>query len=395
MQISSWKQRLLGQVHFTVSGLTLERLLNIAVKNNITLYKVERVSYTCISAVVSAVQYKILQRLLPEGNYRLQRKSIKGGAGVAFALRRRYMLWAGALLCAALLVIASQRVWLVHVEGAEKLSAAVVEQKLQDYDLLSWKGDMEGNLEAAEKQLLKDMPELSWASLSVQGVVLHAYIKEKPEEVEPVPRDTPADIVAQKDGVVEQVTVLQGTAAVKKGQTISKGQTLISGQLVFSDVPYRYISAQGSVKAKVWYYDTITVGLTREITQRTGKSATVRTMDFLGLEINLEGSNPFSLSEYEETTAPESTLGLPMTVRTRTYYELEKKTEAVSQTEAITLAEEQILDALQEQIPDAAVFSDRKTTVEPQTDGTLRVTMYIETIEEIGLYKELEGGGTP
>jgi|GEM_PF-1208759 len=390
MLISSVKHRMLGQVHFTVSGLTLEKLLNIACQHDIPLYQVERTAYTGIRAKVSALHYKKLQRLLPEGHYKMIRQAVTGTAGLTFILRKRYALLVGLLLCIAVLLTGSQRIWMVSVQGASTVSTQLIEDEMQKYQLLTWKNDIDSKLEAAEKSLLKDIPELSWVSLSVRGVVLHVYVKEKPAETESVPRDTPADIIATKDAVIEQVTVLQGTAAVKKGQTVAKGQTLISGQLVFSDVPYRYISAQGVVKAKVWYYDTVVEELTMQTTERTGRSCFVRTMNFLGKEIVLEGKNTFSKSEFEEYSTTMTSLGLPLEVTNRTYYELRSKTVTVSEEDAIAEAERKILDKIQQDIPDDAVFNDRQTTVEKQDDGKLKVTMYVETIEKIGFYKELQ-----
>jgi len=390
MLLSNAKHKLVGQVRFTVSGLSLEKLINLAFMNNIKLYEVKRLEYTKITAITPARQYVKLKSLLPEGKYTIEKNSMGGGAQVIHILRRRYALLLGILVCTILMFAASQRVWMVSVSGCSTVSSKQVEDVLKGYSLMGWKGNMGERLEQAEQKLLTDMPQLSWASLSVRGVVLHAYVKEKPPATVAMPKDTPADIVATKNAVIENVTVLQGTAEVKKGQTVAAGQTLISGQLVFSDVPYKYISAQGTVTAKVWYFDTVEMPLTVTTSERTGNKATVRTMNFLGNNIVLSGTNPFAQSECEEYTSPVTPIGLPFEVVEHTYYETVSKTVPITEAEAISEAERRILDKIQLQIDDDAIYSDRNTTYEKLANGNLKVTMYIETIEKIGYYKEIK-----
>ena len=58
---------------------------------------------------------------------------------------------------------------------------------------------------------------------------------------------TYANIVADCDGVVEEVNVVEGQAAVFPGQLVRKGQVLISGVVDGKDGEFRYEYAEGEV----------------------------------------------------------------------------------------------------------------------------------------------------
>ena len=47
-------------------------------------------------------------------------------------------------------------------------------------------------------------------------------------------QNTPCDIIASKDGVIEEIILLRGEALVEPGQTVSAGDVLITGRVVLN-----------------------------------------------------------------------------------------------------------------------------------------------------------------
>ena len=77
-----------------------------------------------------------------------------------------------------------------------------------------------------QKALLLEFDELSWASVHVRGTGLSSRPRLR-SGLDPVPR--PGDLVAARDGIVEQVMATRGHPRVKKGDTVRRGDVLISG----------------------------------------------------------------------------------------------------------------------------------------------------------------------
>src|SRR5690606_22893987 len=91
----------------------------------------------------------------------------------------------------------------------------------------------------------------------------------------------PGDLVAARDGIIENVTVFRGHALVEPGDTVKRGGALISGFIPPSDPAHRlrlndgeppYVHADGIVKARAWYEGSATVRLIRETLIPTGEN---------------------------------------------------------------------------------------------------------------------------
>lgn len=388
----SIKDRALGVFDIKVSGLALEKLLNIAVKNNLKLRNIRRESYTELYASISVKDYKKLMKKLPAGKYKIEHLKTRGMLPLLYGLRKRIALIASIALLTALAIFASFRIWNINITGCEHLDPQAVLEKLNSYGIrpgMQKDGDF---FDECEQKLMQDFQDIKWVNISAKGIDLRVIINEKPKLPELLPKTTPADILAAKDGVVSSVIVLQGQAMVKEGQVVNKGDVLISGQLIFGDVPYRYISASGSVIARVWYSASIEVPMYQMAVFRTGRVSKVRYLDMLGMRIHIDGENSFSNSECVETSEYLMQMGVPVKITTLTYYETVQTRIELTEEEASQNAERMIMDQLSAQLPDDAQLVERNVTRKKSEDNsTLKVSLYIETLEEIGVYTPLLG----
>lgn len=103
--------------------------------------------------------------------------------------------------------------------------------------------------EKIKNGLLAAIPELKWVGVNTYGCVAQIAVAEKKVEQDvETPHSGIGHLVSCWDGVVEDVTVTNGTALCRPGQAISKGQMLISG---FMDcgIVQKSTVAQGEVTA--------------------------------------------------------------------------------------------------------------------------------------------------
>lgn len=385
-------RKITGELEVTATGLSPEKLLNLAAKNHISLSGVRRLSYTQLCFNIGPADYNRLKKLLPEGRYKLNIGSSRGLSLMLYAFRARYCLIAGIIISIVLAFFASSRIWFVKVRGCEKVSEENVLQLLESYGLKSGASVSGEELDEMEKRLMQDISDISWVGISRRGVNIYAYIKESSELPESTPIDKPADVIALKDGVVEKVTVLQGRAVVTQGQTVRAGDVLISGELIYQDLPYQYIYALGDVQARIWYSGERKISLVQSETVRTGNTAVVRTMRIFGQDIPLDGENPFASYEVESREQDVMNLGIPVTIITQTYYETEEREYSITQEEALELGKSDLEQELSAQIPqDAEILRTQSSVKAAEGGNAVIVSMFIETLEQIGQTKELTG----
>jgi hypothetical protein len=76
--------------------------------------------------------------------------------------------------------------------------------------------------------LLEAMPQLQWAGVNTKGCVAVITVKERPLAKESQIAGEVSSIVASRDGIIEECTVIRGSPACKPGQAVRAGETLIS-----------------------------------------------------------------------------------------------------------------------------------------------------------------------
>ncbi len=184
---------------------------------------------------------------------------ILGWGGLPAFLRRfrgRQVWTAGMLLFAAGLYLLSSFIWVVKVEGNERLEETELLSACQEMGLRpgAWKRSVD--TEEITNALLTRFSDISWVSVSVKGTDVTVKLAETIEKVEMIDKTTPCDIIASADGVILQITAERGTPLVSAGDVVKKGDVLISSEIVIGlegeEMHTEYTAAEGAVTARIW-----------------------------------------------------------------------------------------------------------------------------------------------
>ena len=170
------------------------------------------------------------------------------------ALIDRYKLRVGAfvgILIAAVLVIASQSViWDIEVVGNETVTTSEIREMLREEGFFVGCYIPSANTDKIETRILVKSDVISWMSINIKGTVAEVQVREnvKPEE-DDTPKK-PANLVASKEGIIEEVRIFRGTVTVSPGQPVGKGTLLVSGFYEGERVGVMYTRASGQVFAR-------------------------------------------------------------------------------------------------------------------------------------------------
>lgn len=121
------------------------------------------------------------------------------------------------------------RILFVQVEGNETVTARQILEQAQGCGITFGASRRDVRSEKVKNALLKAMPELQWVGVNTYGCSALITVRERNDLEAERPGATVSSIVALRDGVIRELTVLQGNALCQPGQAVKAGQILVSG----------------------------------------------------------------------------------------------------------------------------------------------------------------------
>ena len=409
MRFKPWRY-LFGQVAIIVRGRAVERFLNLAVRRGVILWDVVRIAPDAIRARTRLNGLRNLRHIARRTGSRLEFRERTGLPFWLARLRRRKGLVAGvAFFFVALFTLASF-CWFVEISGNERIPDARIREVARQAGLYPGAPRWRCDPALVERTLYQKVPELAWAGVELRGTRAHIKVVEKKL---PAPRKSgPTNVVARKAGLVKEILVLSGQAAVQVGATVEPGQVLITGRIDPPAPPAgqqgvdaekvprgkpRYVRARGMVRARVWYGAVGTAPLVEEGERPTGRRTRSVVIRVGTREVRLKGpaASPYPRCRVESTTARLPgwrNLALPVEVITTEYAEVKPYRLVRTHDEAVRLAGAEALKKVSKHLPADAKILVRRTEVLPLTGkrDVLRVRVVVETLEDIGAERPLQ-----
>ncbi|MFY9214864.1 MAG: sporulation protein YqfD [Tissierellaceae bacterium] len=379
-----------GYVIIRIRGLTLERLLNLALSKDIYLWNVNRLSNTRIEATVSLSGLEALEAIVNKSGCEIE---IIGKTGLPFILNRlkyKKMFALGVAVFISLILFLSSLLWKIEIIGIEQIPKDKLVNLLKDNDIRVGIFKHRIDKKKVEKIILSEYDFLSFLDVQISGIKLIVDIKELDIEPDRVDKSYPCNLVAKKKGVIVKIVAKNGEAVVEKGQIVEENDILISGTMKSESSDERYlVHAEGEVLAQTRYSHIIELPIVKLEEVETGRVYKQR-----GLTINdkgvrfLSGNIPFE--NYTEEVIEKDIidfkwLKLDFPVKFVTYLFREVEIKEIKQ-EIEYLKAYSKLEATKEinkQLSETCEIISRNE-IYTIDENILRTQVTIETIEDIG-----------
>ena len=273
-----------GYVIIRIEGLSLERLLNLALTHDIYLWDVKRLNYFQVEVSVSPKGLLQLEDLINKVGCKEQILDNKGLPFLIQRLKKRKMFVAGFLIFFFVIFMLTSFIWKIEINGVEQTPKETIVDYLNENGINS--GSLKAGIseENVELMLIDEYNYFSFIDVQKKGIKLVIEIKEEAIEPEKVDRNYPANIVARKKGVITKVIARNGDSVVKVGQIVNEGQLLISGVIESVDESFHLVHADGEVFARTRYEAIIEEPIIKKVEKETGKVFKQK-----GLKINNRG----------------------------------------------------------------------------------------------------------
>ena len=226
-------------------------------------------------------------RALLSGKIDYEMSETLGALGSWKRVKYKIGLVSALIFSVILLILSSNVVWDIRVEGNLEMPDSAVAYRLAECGFTVGKFWWNIDRSEVETAVLDKAEELSWININRRGAVAYVTVKEKETTADgEVPNLGYANIVAAVDCVIEEITVKCGTAAVKVGDSVKAGDLLISGVAV-TESGADLCHAEGRVVGRI--SDTVSVSVERGYEKTVSTEEEVRSVDLeiFGFSLNI------------------------------------------------------------------------------------------------------------
>lgn len=400
----SWQLGFAGYLEIRLSGSNPERVINMAMSRGIHVWDIYQDPGGEMVCKVRLGGYKALRYIVRKSGCRVRIRKKKGLPFLVMRAKRRKILVLGLLFFCLSLYFLSSFIWFVEVAGNVKVPREVILERVAANGLEV--GMAKGALqrEYITEKLLLDIPELSWATVHVQGSRVIIEVAEKTL----IPHNDeaqPGDLLARVAGKVEEMLILKGTALIKEGDYVQQGQPIISGlyypqiqvnpdgSITPAGAPER-VRARGLVRARVLHRVETQCPLLEELIQDTGREEIVTLLKWYDKEVYLAGKPTEPFERYRQIRQTKTLLAgrnpwgpvelINIVYREQVHHVQEWGLEGAYQ-EAVRRAR---IEAEKELPADCRIINERAEPLPSQEPSLIRVLYIMETIEDIGSYAD-------
>lgn len=225
--MSVWDS-LTGTVTVEITSAAIEVALFAYNSQGIALMNIQQVNDLVVTAIIKRTDYGRLKKMV---HTRGDEIKIINRTGMYWPIKGfvcRPVLLVGMLFLVFLAVFLPSRVLFVEVQGNDEIPSRLIVEKAAQCGIDFGASRRAVRSEKMKNALLDSIPELQWAGVNTYGCTAMISVKERSEVQLQEDKKEVCSIVASRDGIIQQITVLRGNALCKVGQAVKQGQTLVS-----------------------------------------------------------------------------------------------------------------------------------------------------------------------
>lgn len=309
------------QVH--IKTLNQEKVFNLIKNKKITISEIKRVDKFNTYFTVKNQDINVIGDIFKKNNIEIQDIKPLGINKIFTFFKMRLCVVFTLVLAILLCYFSSFYVFKISVNGTSYLTnyeiIEYVKTKANFGNIIS-KNQI--NTNQIELDLMEKFNSISMISVVIKGTTLIINIKEKSKNE--IFENQTNDIIANFNGRIKNITLINGKLNVKNGDIVQEGDILVQSVMNSNS---NYVKAEANITAEVWLEGVTTHYSLKKEKQRTGFCVENKNINFLGIPI-FSSSNPINFANYEvveSKTKLKNTI-LPIEIHQITYYEMEEIT---------------------------------------------------------------------
>ena len=383
---------ILGFLKISVKGYYIERFINICKNNKITIWNLKRKDNIELNLNVRIKEFKEICKIARKTGCKVK---IKNKKGIPFLLHRykKRKIFIIFLICIMLLIgLSSCFVWNVEIKEENGYELENIREDIEKAGLKS--GVFKGKINTKEiiNKIRLERKDVAWMGIELKGTNAIVKLVKSDEKPEIIDEDEYCNIISNKEGIITKISVQNGTANVKVGDTVSIGDILVNGWMEGKFTGIRYVHSLAEIEAKVWYTESVKIPYNVTETKYTGNEEEKYGIKFNNFQINF--TKKYSKFKIYDTIETENKIKLfsdfylPISIVKTTYKEQEKIEKTYSVEEAKNIGIKQLEEKLDEKIENKDNIVNKNINTYEQADGVLVYVTY-EVLENIGTNEKI------
>ena len=383
---------ILGFLKISVKGYYIERFINICKNNKITIWNLKRKNSIELNLNVRIKEFKEICKIAKKTGCKIKIKNKKGIPFLLHKYKKRKIFFILLILLVLIIGLSSCFVWNVEIKEENGYELENIREDIEKAGLKS--GVFKGKINTKEiiNKIRLERKDIAWMGIELKGTNAIVKLVKSDEKPDIINEDEYCNIISDKEGIITKISVQNGTANVKVGDTVKKGDILVNGWMEGKFTGIRYVHSLAEIEAKVWYTESIKIPYKVTETRYTGNEEEKYGIKFNNFQINF--TKKYSKFKIYDTIETENKIKLfsdfylPISIVKTTYKEQEKIEKTYSVEEAKNIGIKQLEEKLDEKIENKDNIVNKNINTYEQADGVLVYVTY-EVLENIGTNEKI------
>ncbi len=375
-----------GYSEVQVEGYFVERFVNLCLIRNIKIWDIEKITEGTIRLKIYENDLKYVDELLKITYSKMEIKKNFGIPKINRLYKKRYNFVIISILSCAFITMLSMFIWDIEIIGNKTVKTEEIYKLLNDGGLKIGKLKDDIDYEKIKSDIYIKRNDVLWLGINVNGVKVTVEVVERisPEKES----ENPCNIIADKDGIIQKISVRKGMKKVDINQSVQKGDILVSGIMESEHSDSVMVPADADIQIKTWYTDKIAIPYEQSILTQSGNSDNKYRLRLGNYAINLTNTST-NFEKYDTINVIKKlklfgSFELPVELERFEYREYIMSNIKYTKDQAESLAKEKVYNSVTKSLPsDAEVLNcDYKIY---HSDNEVIVRAILECSENIGI----------
>ena len=383
---------ILGFLKISVKGYYIERFINICKNNKITIWNLKRKNSIELNLNVRIKEFKEICKIAKKTGCKIKIKNKKGIPFLLHKYKKRKIFFILLILLVLIIGLSSCFVWNVEIKEENGYELENIREDIEKAGLKS--GVFKGKINTKEiiNKIRLGRKDIAWMGIELKGTNAIVKLVKSDEKPDIINEDEYCNIISDKEGIITKISVQNGTANVKVGDTVKKGDILVNGWMEGKFTGIRYVHSLAEIEAKVWYTESIKIPYKVTETRYTGNEEEKYGIKFNNFQINF--TKKYSKFKIYDTIETEnkirlfSDLYLPISIVKTTYKEKKEVKKSYTVEEAKNIGIKELEEELEKEIENKDNIVNKNINTYEEDYG-VQVYVTYEVLENIGTNEKI------
>lgn len=377
-----------SSIKLRIKGKNINRFINRLIRQNIEIIDMKSISYKEIEIRIYKSDLEKLEKV--KTIYELEEINSYGFIKIKKILNKNKLLLLFMFFGVCLLIFLTNIIFEVEVVHNKKEIQELLLNELKKYDITEKKFVKSfAEIEKIKESILdKYKDKLEWIEIERVGTKYIVRVEER--KIPSIDGEQQnRNIVAKKSAIIKTIIAENGVVVKNINDYVKKGDIIVSGSVYLNETLKNIISANGTIYGEVWYKSTVEVPFVYNEANYTSNTNKVLTLKFLNHRFELFNFNKYINKEIEEKKLLSHTF-LPIELVYETQREVEKTDKIYTIDEAIAIAREKSIKAMESKLNDKEYIISSKDLKVDIKESKIELEMFFSIYEDITDYQIID-----